>query len=90
MKENAYLRRRIEDLEKPRKESGIGGLHTRPGQGRKPIMDCSDEEAVRKAIELDRQSVSAAKEEWQKASGKEASDLTFRRFLPALVQDISE
>ena len=29
---------------------------TRPGQGRKPIMDCSDEEAVRKAIEEDRQS----------------------------------
>jgi hypothetical protein len=67
---------------------GIKGLHTRPGQGRKPIMDCSDEEAVRKAIELDRQSVRAAKEEWQKASGKEASDLTFRRFLSALAQDI--
>jgi transposase len=67
---------------------GIKGLHTRPGQGRKPIMDCSDEEAVRKAIESDRQSVRAAKEEWQKASGKEASDLTFRRFLSALAQDI--
>jgi len=34
---------------------GIKGLHTRPGQGRKPIMDCSDEDAVRKAIESDRQ-----------------------------------
>ena len=33
------------------KENGIKGLETRPGQGRKPIMDCSDEEAVRKAIE---------------------------------------
>lgn len=31
-------------------ENGIKGLETRPGQGRKPIMDCSDEEAVRKAI----------------------------------------
>ena len=28
-------------------ENGIKGLETRPGQGRKPIMDCSDEEAVR-------------------------------------------
>lgn len=31
------------------------------GAGRKPIMGCSDEEAVRKAIESDRQSVHAAK-----------------------------
>ncbi|GAB6010231.1 helix-turn-helix domain-containing protein [Dysgonomonas reticulitermitis] len=52
---------------------GIKGLYTRPGQGRKPIMDCSDEDAVRKAIESDRQSVRAAKEAWQQSSGKEAS-----------------
>ncbi|MPM48770.1 hypothetical protein SDC9_95497 [bioreactor metagenome] len=67
---------------------GIEGLHTRPGQGRKPIMDCSDEDAVRKAIESDRQSVRSAREAWQKSSGKEASELTFRRFLSALAQDI--
>ena len=58
--------------------------------GRKPIMDCSDEELVRKAIEEDRQSVSKAREAWEKASGKKASDITFKRFLGALVQDISE
>lgn len=29
---------------------GIKALHTRPGQGRKPIIDCSAEAAVRKAI----------------------------------------
>lgn len=29
----------------------IKRLETRPGRGRKPIMDCSDEEAVRRAIE---------------------------------------
>lgn len=67
---------------------GIEGLHTRPGQGRKPIMDCSDEDAVRKAIESDRQSVRSAREAWQKSSGKEASELTFRCFLSALAQDI--
>jgi transposase len=67
---------------------GVKGLYTRPGQGRKPIMDCSDEDAVRGAIESDRQSVRAAKEAWRNASGKEASDLTFRRFLSALAQDI--
>ncbi len=36
---------------------GIEGLQTRPGRGRKPIMDCSDEQAVRLAIEQDRQRV---------------------------------
>lgn len=68
---------------------GIKGLETRPGQGRKPIIDCSDEKAIRKAIEEDRQSVSKAREAWQKATGKETSDKTFKRFLEALVQDIS-
>jgi transposase len=61
---------------------GIKGLQTRPGRGWKPVMDCTDEEAVRAAIEQDRQSVS-------KATGKEASDLTFKRFLSALAQNIS-
>lgn len=67
---------------------GISGLETRPGRGRKPIMDCSDEEIVRKAIENDRQSVKKAKEAWQQASGKEASESTFRAFLSALARDI--
>jgi transposase len=68
---------------------GIAGLQTRPGRGRKPIMDSSDEAAVRAAIEQDRQSVSKAKASWQQATGKEASDMTFKRFLSALAQDIS-
>lgn len=67
---------------------GIKGLETRPGRGRKPIMDSSDEEAVRIAIENDRQSVKKAKEAWQQASGKEASESTFRSFLSALARDI--
>ena len=71
------------------REEGIKGLETRPGRGRKPIMDCTDEEAVRKAIEQDRQSVDKAREAWQQASGKEASESTFKRFLSALAQDIS-
>ena len=41
---------------------GIKGLETRHGRGRKPIMDCSNEDAVRIAIENDRQSVMKAKE----------------------------
>jgi transposase len=68
---------------------GITGLQTREGRGRKPIMDCSDEQAVLAAIEQDRQSVSKAKNAWQQATGKEASNLTFKRFFSALAQDIS-
>ena len=71
------------------KKEGIKGLETRPGWGRKPIMNCSDEETVRRAIEQDRQSVNKAREAWQQASGKEASESTFKRFLSALAQDIS-
>ena len=71
------------------KAEGIKGLETRPGRGRKPIMDCSDEEAVRLAIEQDRQSVNKAREAWQQTTGKEASESTFKRFLSALAQDIS-
>ena len=72
------------------KAEGIDGLKTRSGRGRELIMDCSDEEAVRRAIEQDRQSVSKARAAWEQASGKEASDSTFKCFLSALVQDISE
>ncbi|WP_017143167.1 helix-turn-helix domain-containing protein [Bacteroides finegoldii] len=64
---------------------GIAGLETRPERGRKPIMDCLDKEAVRKAIE---QSVKKAKESWQQVSGKEASESMFRAFLSALARDI--
>ncbi|MDR2382480.1 MAG: helix-turn-helix domain-containing protein [Prevotellaceae bacterium] len=78
---NAWVKRFLSE--------GITGLQTRPGRGRKPVMDCSDEEAVRAAIEQDRQSVSKARSAWQEATGKEASDLTFKRFLSALAQDIS-
>ena len=31
-------------------DQGVDGLRNRPGQGAKPIMDTSDEEAVRQAI----------------------------------------
>jgi transposase len=69
---------------------GITRLQTRPGRGRKPIMDYPDRDAVPAAIEQDRQSVSKARTACQEATGKEASDLTFKRFLSALAQDISE
>ena len=72
---NAWVKRFLSE--------GIGGLQTRPGRGLKPIMDCSDEQAVRLAIEQDRQSVSKAKQAWQQATGKQASDITFKRLFSA-------
>ena len=71
-------------------DEGINGLKTRTGRGRKPIIDSSDEEIIRKAIEEERQNVSKAREAWQNATGKKASDATLKRFLSYLVQDISE
>ncbi|MDD7273534.1 MAG: hypothetical protein SOZ07_02700 [Prevotella sp.] len=47
------------------------------------------EEVVRRAIEQDRQCVSKARAAWEQATGKEASDMTFKHFLSALAQDIS-
>ena len=79
----------VRNWQKRYEREGIKGLETRPGRGRKPIMDRSDEESVRRAIEQDRQSVNKAREAWQQASGKEASESTFKRFLSALAQDIS-
>ena len=51
-------------------------------------MDSSDEDAVHRAIENDWQGVKKAKEVWQQASGKKASESTFRAFLSALARDI--
>ncbi len=69
-------------------EQGIDGLRNNPGQGAKPIMDSSDEDAVRHTIEKDRLSVMKAKERWQQATGKEACRDTYRAFLSALAQDL--
>jgi len=55
-------------------------LETRSDRGRKPIMDCSDEEAVRRAIEQDRQGVNKARETWLQANGKDAIESTFKHF----------
>lgn len=71
------------------REEGIDGLNTRVGRGRKPIVDSPDKEAVRRAIEQDRQSVGKARAAWEQSTGKEAGDMTFKRFLSALAQDIS-
>jgi len=70
-------------------QEGLLGLYTKPGRGRKPIINHSDEEAVLSAIKNDRQNLQAAKAEWEASSGKSASRETFRRFLKSLADDIN-
>lgn len=68
---NTYNHSKEETNKRYGKED-ISGLKTKPGQGRKPIMDSSDEPLVRDAVSRDRQSVKAAKASWEETSGKRA------------------
>jgi len=61
---------------------GLAGLQTRQGQGRRPILNReADLEAVRRAVQQNRQRVSLARAELTEELGKGFSDLTLRRFL---------
>ncbi|WP_230204696.1 MULTISPECIES: hypothetical protein [Prevotellaceae] len=62
----------------------------RSGQGRKPVMDCSNKDVVCHAIKQNRQSVSKTRAPWEQALGKEANSSTFEHVLSTLAQDISE
>ncbi|MCP4884185.1 MAG: helix-turn-helix domain containing protein [Flavobacteriales bacterium] len=72
-------------------ESGIEGLKTRPGQGRKPILDkVQDGEKVKAAIKKERQRIKLAKEDLENDLGKKFSVLTLKRFLKNLGADTNE
>jgi transposase len=72
-------------------QEGIEGLKTKPGRGRKPLLDKEkDSTAVRTAVEQNRQSLSAAKAAFEASSGKTVSEETLRRFLKVLVADTDE
>jgi transposase len=71
------------------KAEGIAGLMIKSGRGRKPIMDKSDTESVPQHINEHRQRAETARAEWQAASGKKASQTTFRNFLKVLADDIN-
>lgn len=67
------------------KQSGIEGLHTKPGQGRKPIFNKKqDEEKVKKAVKAERQRLKRAKDELEKSLDKTFSLKTLKRFLKNL------
>ena len=70
---------------------GISGLMTKPGRGRKPVLNkASDEAGILEAVKANRQRVDTAKAEWEAAhADKIVSRDTFRRFLKALAENTS-
>lgn len=60
---------------------GISGLQTKPGQGRKPILNKQQDEAkVRAAVQKERQRLKLVKAELEEQLDKEFSLLTLKRF----------
>src|SRR4028119_1120936 len=63
-------------------QEGLAGLHTKPGRGRKAILQAeTDLEPVRQAVRGNRQRLRVAKADLEEALGKSFSDKTLRRFL---------
>jgi len=72
-------------------KQGIQGLKTKGGQGRKPILDkVQDEAIVKAAVKAERQRLKLAKAELEVALDKEFSVRTLKRFLKNLSADGSE
>ena len=70
---------------------GIEGLRTKPGRGRKPILDTEkDLEPVKAAVKRSRQRISLAKAELETALGKSFSQKTLERYIKNMVLAISE
>lgn len=70
---------------------GLEGLITKPGRGRKPVLDqAQDAIKVRKAVEQERQRLSQAKLILETELNKEFSLKTLKRFLKKLNVDTEE
>lgn len=70
---------------------GIKGLVTKPGRGRKPVLDLSlDKEKVRKAVQQERQRLGQAKLLLEQELEKEFSLKTLKRFLKKVSAGIRE
>ncbi len=63
-------------------QEGIAGLQTKPGRGRKAILNAeTDLEQVREAVRGNRQRIRLAKSDLEEELGKSFSDRTLVRFL---------
>ena len=60
---------------------GICGLETRPGRGRKAILEKADLAAVRAAVTENRQRIECARAELERGLGKQFSRTTLKRYL---------
>lgn len=70
---------------------GIQGLLTKPGRGRKPILDAEkDLPSVKAAITANRQRISLAKAELEAELGKSFSQKTLERYIKNMVLAINE
>ena len=69
---------------------GIQGLQTKPGRGRKAILQESDLESVRAVVAEHRQRLSVAKAELEQTLDKSFCEETLRRFVKKTVAAISE
>lgn len=74
------------------KSEGINGLRTKPGRGRKPLLNkAQDAQGILEAVQANRQRVDMAKAEWEAAQvGRTVSRDVFRRFLKALAGATNE
>src|SRR5215210_7213777 len=70
---------------------GIEGLRTKPGRGRKPILDAEkDLPSVKAAVTANRQRISVAKAELEAELGKPFSQKTLERYIKNMVLAINE
>ncbi len=67
----------------------MAGLETRPGRGRKAILQEQDLESVRQVVAQHRQRLSVAKTELEQALGKSFSQETLARFVKKTVDSTS-
>ena len=69
---------------------GIEGLRTRPGRGRKTVLDAEkDLPSVKAAVAANRQRISVAKAELEAELGKSFSTKTLQRYIKNMVAAIN-
>src|SRR5215208_3022037 len=70
---------------------GIEGLRTKPGRGRKPVLDADEDlPRVKAAVAANRQRISLAKAELEAELGKRFSTKTLARYIKNMVLAINE
>ena len=71
-------------------DSGIEGLKTKDGRGRKAILQEEDLAAVKKAVKANRQRLSLAKADLEAELGKAFCEKTLSRYLKNMVDAIND